>query len=166
MQSKNNSTKPPMGRAVAAFRDAFDRLKRDKPNLLPKGTPVSQNNVAKEAGCDPSALKKARFPSLVEEIQRWVEEHAPKAPKSKRQTILAQRDRNRTHRDKIKTIEVERDHALSLLVEADLKILDLTFEKIRLEARLEELQPTSNVTPMQGRKLPVDVKKHPPKDSA
>jgi len=148
MSSNQNSTTSPKGRAESAFREAFDRLKRGKPDRLPKGTTVSQNNVAKEAGCDPSALRKARYPSLIAEIQRWIEEHAPDTPSSPRQTMLAQRSRNRSLRERIEALKSERDHALSLLVEADAKILDLTMENIRLQAHL----PPSNVTPMQNRK--------------
>lgn len=144
MPSNPNSNMPPKGRAESAFREAFDRLKRGKPDRLPKDTAVSQNNVAKEAGCDPSALRKARFPSLIAEIQRWIAEHALDAPKSPRQTLLVQRSRNRSLREKIEALKVERDHALSLLVEADSKILDLTLENIRLQSQL----PPSNVTPM------------------
>nr|WP_302685079.1 hypothetical protein [Pseudomonas syringae]UVN17909.1 hypothetical protein pPsy0479a_00077 [Pseudomonas syringae] len=58
--------------AEGSFRSAFERLKTDNPSILAKGTPVSQNNVAREAGLDPSALKKARFPELVSEIQQWI----------------------------------------------------------------------------------------------
>lgn len=152
MSSNPNST-PTTGRAESAFREAFDRLKRGKPDRLPKGTPVSQNNIAKEAGCDPSALRKARFPSLIAEIQRWISEHAPDAPHSPRQTMLAQRSRNRSLREKIEALKAERDHALSLLVEADSKILDLTLENIRLQSHTH----TSNVTPMQSRKPQKDV---------
>lgn len=148
MSSNPNSTTPPKGGAESAFRDAFDRLKRGKPDRLQKGASISQNNVAKEAGCDPTALKKARFPSLVAEIQRWVSEHAPDAPKSQRQTMLAQRGRHRTLREKIEALKVERDHAFSLLVEADAKILDLAMENIRLQSHL----PPSNVTTMRGKK--------------
>ena len=43
--------------AADQYRDAFERLKLNRPQLLPKGTPVTQNNVAKEAGSDPSALR-------------------------------------------------------------------------------------------------------------
>lgn len=153
MSSNLNSTMPPKGRAESAFREAFDRLKRDKPDRLPKGTPVSQNNVAKEAGCDPSALRKARYPSLIAEIQRWIAEHAPDSSPSPRQAILAQRSRNRSLREKIEALKAERDHALSLLVEADAKILDLTMENICLQSHL----PPSNVTPMRGRKSIKDV---------
>lgn len=153
MSSNSNSITPPKGRAESAFREAFDRLKRGKPDRLQKNTPVSQNNVAKEAGCDPSALRKSRFPSLIAEIQRWITEHAPDAPKSQRQTMLAQRGRHRTLREKIEALKAERDHAFSLLVEADAKILDLTLENIRLQSHL----PPSNVTPMRGRKPQKDV---------
>lgn len=157
MPSNPNSTTQPKGGAERAFREAFDRLKRGKPDRLPKGTSVSQNNVAKEAGCDPSALRKARYPSLIAEIQRWVTEHAPDMPQSPRQTILAQRGRNRSLREKIEALKTERDHALSLLVEADSKILHLSLDNIRLEAQLQTLLPPSNVTPMPGRKPQKDV---------
>ena len=59
--------------AEQRFRQAFERLKANKPKVLEVGTPVSQNNVAKEAGCDPSALRKSRFPALVREIQAYLE---------------------------------------------------------------------------------------------
>lgn len=139
----NRTTK----RAETEFREAFERLKRNKPERLPKGTPVSQNNVAKEAGCDPSALRKSRYPSLIAEIQRWVEEYAPDKPQSRRQTILAQRERNRSLRGKLDALKIQRDHALSLLVEADAKIFELTIDNARLQA----LQPTLNVAKMRSK---------------
>lgn len=157
MPSNPDTNTPLKPRAETAFREAFDRLKRGKPAILAKGTPVSQNNVAKEAGCDPSALRKSRFPSLIAEIQQWVAEHASDRPESPRQKILVQRSRNRSLREKIESLKAERDHALSLLVEADAKILDLTMENMRLQAHLESLQPPSNVTPIRGRKQQKDV---------
>lgn len=50
---------------------------------------MSQNNVAKEEGCDPTALRKARFPTLEREIQAYVELTKDAEP-SKRQTALKQ----------------------------------------------------------------------------
>ena len=61
--------------AEQRFRAAFDRLKQGSPEVLARTAAVSQNNVAKEANCDPSALRKSRFPSLVAEIQHYVEMH-------------------------------------------------------------------------------------------
>jgi len=136
----------PIGNAEKAFREAFERLKRNKPERLPMGTFVSQNNVAKEAGRDPSALKKDRYPSLISEIQHWIKQHAQEAPPSPRQTVLATRKRNRSLKEKIQALKAQRDHAISLLVEADAKILDLTMENARLQALL----PASNITPISG----------------
>ncbi|WP_318351643.1 hypothetical protein [Klebsiella pneumoniae] len=71
MSSGKHESADPAKRMSAGeqYRAAFERLKSNKPERLPKGTPVSQNNVAKEAGSDPSALKKARFPLLIAEIK-------------------------------------------------------------------------------------------------
>lgn len=130
------------GKAETAFREAFERLKRDKPKLLPKGTRVSQNNIAREAGLDPSALKKARFPTLIEEIQRWLQEHGDQLKSTPSRTIYAQRNRNRTLREQIEALKEQRDMALAQLVDADAKILELTMENERLRAQ----QKASNVT--------------------
>ena len=91
-----------VSKAELKFREAFERLKVGKPDILPKGTPLSQNNVAKEAGVDPSALRRARFPELVADIQAWIESHKDEAPqKSPRQMVLAQRSRNRDLQEKV-----------------------------------------------------------------
>lgn len=139
--SSNLSSDLAMGRAEKAFREAFERLKQGKPNHLPKGTLISQNNVAKEAGCVPSALRKSRFPSLIAEIQRWVKVHSSTTSPSPRQSMLAQRKRNQSLKDRIETLKAERDHALSLLIEADMKILELMQENAALHAKL----PQSNI---------------------
>lgn len=132
---------PKLGRAEVTFREAFERLKRNKPLRVPNGTRVSQNNIAKEAGVDPSALKKARFPSLIAEIQRWIDEHGGAAPKSSRQSMLARRNHARDLRQRIKALELQRDTALGLLVEADARILELTIEVTRYQS----VAPPSNV---------------------
>lgn len=131
-----------MGRAEAAFRSAFDRLKNNKPNLLPKNSQVTQNNIAREAGLDPSALKKVRFPSLIAEIQLWIDEHGAVRPLSSRQTMIAQRNRNRDLRVRLEEMKIQRDIALGMLAEADMRILALTIENNRLKAT----SSPSNVT--------------------
>ncbi|MBP5053736.1 hypothetical protein [Pseudomonas chlororaphis] len=137
-----------LGRAETAFREAFERLKLNNPNLLPRGTLVTQNNVAREAGVDPSALKKARFPLLVAEIQCWVESNAQIPHPSPRQALIAQRNRNRDLRERLEGMKIQRDHALGLLAEADALILELTRENSRLQA----LAPPTNITPIQRKK--------------
>ena len=140
------SSKPTEPRKVSKaelkFREAFDRLKAGKPDILPKGTPLSQNNVAKEAGVDPSALRRARFPELVADIQAWIEAHKDETTtKSPRQMMLAQRSRNRDLKEKVEALEEQRDKALGQLLDAQSLILDLTLENQRLRAQL----PESNV---------------------
>ena len=146
MSLKQTSNAPIVGRAEAAFRSAFERLRTNKPNLMSKGTQVTQNNVAREAGLDPSALKKDRFPHLVAEIQAWVENSAKTTTRSPRQTVIAQRTRSRELRVRLDSMKSQRDHALALLVEADARILELTIENTRLKATL----PPTNVTLIRG----------------
>jgi hypothetical protein len=124
------------GGAEKAFREAFDRLKKGKPERLSKNANISQNNIAKEAGCDPSALRKTRFPSLIAEIQRWIAENPADSPPSPRQSMLAQRRRNLSLKHKLEILTAQRDHALSLLVDADERIFELTLEKSELKAKL------------------------------
>lgn len=115
------------------------------PQVLPKGTPVSQNNVAKEAGCDPSALRKSRFPLLVLEIQEWVEAHKGEQPPSKRQHLLKKRGKNRDLRETISDLKKQRDVAVGKLADAGLRIIELTDRLADAQARLDELQPRAPV---------------------
>ncbi|MGO4660090.1 hypothetical protein AB4Z34_35850 [Ensifer sp. 2YAB10] len=131
-----------------AFREAFDRLRRNAPTTLKKGTPVTQNNIAREAGYTPSALRKSRFPSLIAEIQRWIAEHgASNVTESPTKKLRNQRQHNRSLRDEIKRVEKERDRALSLLVEADTKILELIKDIEELQSKM----PEATVTPLKPR---------------
>lgn len=131
--------------AEQRFRDAFERLKLGVPQLLPKGTSVSQNNVAKEAGCDPSALRKSRFPLLVIEIQEWLEAHKSEQPPSERQRLLKQRRKNRDTRETIADLKKQRDTTAGLLADADRKIMELSEKVTDLQAKLDELQPPAKI---------------------
>lgn len=123
------------------FKEAFERLKVGASKILPAGSQVSQNNVAREAGCDPSALRKSRYPSLVAEIQNYVTAHGGERPESERQTLLKQRQRSRTARETIADLKKQRDAVAGLLVEANAQIAILTRRLIYAEARINDLQP-------------------------
>lgn len=126
--------------AEQRFRSAFERLKTGQPVVLPPGSSVSQNNVAKEAGTDPTALRKARYPALIREIQAWVEirDHETTAQR-KRQ------DQRRRVRDdleaEIRRLKAQRDDAQAQLVSAHRIVLELLQEKAMLQAQLNELLP-------------------------
>lgn len=135
----------PLPSAEQRFRDAFERLKLGVPEVLPKGTLVSQNNVAKEARCDPSALRKTRFPLLILAIQEWVESHKSEQQPSERQRVLKQRRKNRDTRETIADLKNQRDEVAGLLADADLRIVELTEKLADVQARLDHLQPSGRV---------------------
>ena len=133
--------------AADQYREAFERLKLNKPQLLTKGTPVTQNNVAKEAGSDPSALKKSRFPSLIAEIKTYIEQHAEERPRSLNQINHLARQKSRALRDRIEQVARQRDQLASLVSEADAKIIEL-YDRI---AELERQLPASNILSLDPR---------------
>lgn len=138
MSSKTTS----YGRAETAFREAFERLKTGRTHIVEKGSRPTQNNVAREAGVDPSALKKSRFPGLIEEIQRWSATFGNDETPSQSQVNARQRRRNRELKERLDAMKLQRDQALNMLVDADARILELTIENERLKA----LAPKSNIT--------------------
>ena len=124
-----------MSRAEVKFREAFERVKTGKTEYVPRGSKVSQNAVAKEAGVLPSALRSPRFPDLCREIASWIEEHKDNpAQKSGRQKILAERSARREVHQRLQEMKSQRDIALSKLLCAETHILELTMEVRRLRA--------------------------------
>lgn len=75
----------PLSNAESTFENAFQRLVQDCPEILPKGSKVTQNNIAREAGVTPSALRKERFPHLIEKIQIYVKSN--KVGKDKKKSL-------------------------------------------------------------------------------
>ena len=135
--------------AEQRFRDAFERLKHGVPQVLSSGTHISQNNVAKEAGCDPSALKKSRFPSLVSEIQHYISANSEVGQQSMRQKRIKKREKNRNVRELLHDVKQQRDIAQSKLADSNLLIVDLYAQIADLNRKIEELSPTATVIPFQ-----------------
>ena len=104
-------------------------------------------NVAREAGSDPSALKKTRFPLLIAEIQKYIESHTEDRQPSVRQINLLARRKNRGLRERLEEIKQQRDHLASLLSEADATILEL-YDRI---SELEKQLPASNILSIDSR---------------
>ena len=138
-----------IGDAEKLFRDAFERLKCDKPTTLPRGASVTQNNVAKEAGRDPSALRKARYPRLIREIQKWIEDNGntPRNRASSASLIKGARDRNRQLKKRIEELTRQRDTAMARLVIAEETVLDLHRRLQDYKVRLGE---ADTVVPFPG----------------
>lgn len=134
--------------AEEELRAAFQRLKDKCPERVPYGTPVTQNNVAREAGKLPSGFKKTRYPLLIEEIQQYLANLPAPSSTSKRHAELKRRKKNRGLRELLNDVKKERDLALSLLVGADMKVLELYQRVADLEAQL----PPSNVRSLGARR--------------
>lgn len=126
--------------AEERFRAAFERLKVNAPIRVDKDTPVSQNNVAKEAGTDPTALRKKRYPGLVKDIKDWVDARdAVQVALHKEKRV---RDQQRLdNEDLVARLTAERDWAQSQLVGAHRQILELLEQTMQLQGRLDELLP-------------------------
>ncbi len=139
--------------AEQRFRSAFDRLRDDRPLLVPRGTPVSQNNVAKEAGTDPTALKKKRFPALVREIQAWIEIHD-----AQQKLQQARRERKKRIREDLESqvtrLTKQRDDAQSQLASAHRLVLEVLQKNALLQAKLDDLCPPP--IPLRGRPAAMD----------
>lgn len=127
--------------ASDVYRAAFERLKINQPNRLPIGTSVTQNNVAREAGSCPSALKKARYPLLIIEIKKYVENNV----KSKSQLLIQEKEKRkkRTLREKLDAVTQQRDILASKLYEADMTIVELKDNISKLEL---EISSTNKIT--------------------
>ncbi|MCD2514731.1 hypothetical protein LQ564_00205 [Massilia sp. G4R7] len=141
MPSNTNEQQPsaPLS-AENRFRQAFERLKFGDTVVLKSGTPVTQNNVAREAGCDPSALKKSRFPALIREIQAYIELH-PNNDEPLNQSARKKLSANRSAKERLKDAILQRDHAQSALTSANMRIIELTEEVQSLQRRLDDVIP-------------------------
>ena len=115
--------------AEQEFREAFERLKTNKPERLEKGSQVTQNNVAREAGRDPSSLRKGRYPTLIYEIQAYTTVIRESATKKKQRSD----NRTRSSRNQLKSYKRQRDELVSI-IEAQRDHID------RLTEELEQLK--------------------------
>jgi hypothetical protein len=133
--------------AEERFRQAFYRLCADKPLRLQKGSAVSQNNVAKEAGTGPSALKKQRYPSLCSEIQAKVAEYDKSKPKTKNQELVSARSKNNDLLKELLLVKEDRDYQISLKLYAQHMVLALTKELDELKnATANKITPIRKFT--------------------
>ena len=127
------------------FRNAFERIKLGTTEILPKGTRVSQNNVAKEAGRDPSALRKTRYPLLIIEIQDHININKNETLTSERQKLIKRKQKNRDLKQIISDLKKQRDKAVNRIIYSNLRILELSETVDDLMAKLEAYLPTATI---------------------
>lgn len=101
--------------AERRFREAFERLKAGEPLRLGRDTEVTQNNVAKEAGTDPSALRRSRYPALVTDIQAY--RSSRRGPRTKQIAATKRQDRSVEVTQALKSAELGLSRSLSILAD-------------------------------------------------
>ncbi|MGK0269857.1 MAG: DNA primase large subunit [Cocleimonas sp.] len=115
-----------MSKAETLFREAFERLLANTPVNVPKGTKVSQNNVAKEAGKHPTALKKDRFPTLVLQIQDLLKQQELDSDIIDKKKQLR---KQRTLKERLADCKAQRDK-LASICEAQTQLIDDLMDQI------------------------------------
>jgi len=111
--------------AEQEFREAFERLKANLPEKLEKGVKVTQNNVAREAGRDPSSLKKERYPTLIYEIQAYTTVIRESETKKKKRSD----NRSRSSKEQLESYKRQRDELMSI-IEAQRDYIDRLTEEL------------------------------------
>ena len=109
-----------MSKAEDIFREAFERLKLNRPINLRRGARVTQSNIAKEAGKHSTALKKDRFPVLVLEIQDYMRQQETDHDVDNKKKELR---KQRMIKEKYSDSKIERDKLISI-IEAQKKLID------------------------------------------
>lgn len=116
-------------RAVDLFEEAFDRLRHGKPINIPAGSEVTQNNVAREAGRDPSALRYDRYPELLQRIKSYISSERERV-KTKKESA---KNRNRPIEERLADCLRQRDRLQSICHSQQTLIDELWDEIERLE---------------------------------
>ena len=137
-----------MGKAEANFREAFERLTTNCPKVLPRGARVSQNNVAREAGVSPTALRKERYPDLCKQIYAWELANRKDQETAGEDLAVGKKKRRRSPQQINKDMKRQRDAALSRLVLAETSIVNMLNEIEQLKARMKDAGLLADVIPL------------------
>lgn len=110
---------------------ALERLKKNRPNIVPKGTKITNDAVALEAGRGKGSIKKSRpvFSDLIQTIDSAASEHDKHANQQKKLINKAKTSAEQSRRD----LESALAREVSLLLElyeVKKKLARLTGEKV------------------------------------
>ncbi|MBC3421864.1 MULTISPECIES: hypothetical protein [Pseudomonas] len=123
------------------YRKAFKRLVEGKALRIDKKSATTLANIAREAGRDPSALKRSRYPTFVSEVE-FHNENVGSTLERRDRSLSAQlasaRAENKSLRARCLGLSAERDAAQS-------KVLNLQQVLVEKSFQLEGLEGPSNV---------------------
>ncbi|EOG3619010.1 hypothetical protein G7017_11040 [Pseudomonas fulva] len=127
--------------AEEEYRKAFKRIIEGKPIRISKHAKLTLANIAREAGNDPSALKKSRYPTFIAEVEEYNSSPSPTVKRSDRSLtaqLTAARAENNALRERCTELAAERDIAHS-------KVLNLQLALIEKCQELEEYIGPSSI---------------------
>lgn len=114
--------------AVNEYYAALERLKANKPTVLPKGSAINNDTVALEAGRKRGSIKKSRHAALVEAIELAAQQAGQNVPSAAQQVEQA---KNRTKAVKTDYEQLKEDY--EKLLE---KVNSLLLENFELRRKL------------------------------
>ena len=115
--------------AEQEFRAAWQRIKDGKPIRITVGAPATLANIAREAGKDPSSLKRSRYPLLVHEVEtdnQLIAELPASVDRSLSSQLNGARDENRRILLDMDVLRAERDALKSQVLNLQLALLEKT----------------------------------------
>lgn len=139
--SYQGATPPSKVSAESKFRAALARIVDGRTLNVEGGAQITQNNVAREAGVDPSALRASRYPALVREIQDLAGNAKAAVGRKEHQPNCSRIEGRRSEKQRYQDMKRQRDHAAALLVSADSEVLRLMLRLRDLERHIEETSP-------------------------
>jgi len=129
-------------KAIENYYAALFRLKNNTGNIIPPGSKITLDNVAKEAGNGPSSIRKSRpeHQKLILDIESVEKDRIAKLAISK---PLTSKINNEWH-EKFKNLKIENDDLKKSIQEADNKIYAVVRENFILRSRVLELENALN----------------------
>lgn len=116
--------------AEIEYRKAFRRIVEGKAMRVDKMAPPNFANIAREAGKDPSALKKSRYPIFISEVESFnnnVSSAGERIDRSLSAQLKAARSENRKLRESYEQLTIERDESHSRVLNLQLALVEMSF---------------------------------------
>jgi len=129
-------------KAIENYYAALFRLKNNTGNIIPPGSRITLDNVSKEAGNGPSAIRKSRpeHQQLILDIESAEKDRIAKLAISKPTSS----EIRKVWHEKLKNLKIENDHLKKSLQDADNKLYAVVRENFILRLRVRELENSLN----------------------
>jgi hypothetical protein len=117
--------------AEVEYRKAFKRIIEGKAIRIDKTASPTLANIAREAGKDPSALKKSRYPGFIGEVESFNQVASSvreEADRSLTAQLKSARQENKRLREDYELLSIERDQCHSRVLNLQQAIVELSFE--------------------------------------